>query len=88
MLRNYTPRSDLKLNPGDADWSVSDVLIACAAAPTFFRPLYKDGRMYVDGAVTTLNNPAQLALLEAKADINIESDEARTRAHQGNNRKC
>lgn len=54
-IRSYQERSFL----------VKDAGRATSAAPTYFPPLVKDGRLLVDGGVVA-NNPAIYAYLEAK----------------------
>ena len=54
-IKSYEERSFL----------VRDAARATSAAPTYFSPLIKDGRILVDGGVVA-NNPALYAYLEAK----------------------
>jgi hypothetical protein len=64
VSRNYSQSSPL-VSAGSDHMSVSDTLVGCTAAPTYFRPLKNgDGQVYVDAGVNNLANPSIQGLQE------------------------
>jgi hypothetical protein len=60
----------------DAKESMVTVAMATAAAPTYFRPMHKNGYILVDGGVWA-NNPVMIALIDALTCFRLERRQIR-----------
>ncbi|CAF2048888.1 unnamed protein product, partial [Rotaria magnacalcarata] len=76
LLRNYDPPDNLNTFNGKSGWLCSEAARATTAAPTFFRPLERDGNQYTDGAMG-FDNPVLLLFQEVLlllTESNTEND--------------
>ena len=60
LIRTYKDGSDIK---GSTEIDVPTAIRASCAAPTYFSPVVKEGKVLIDGGCVC-NNPSELALIE------------------------
>jgi patatin-like phospholipase/acyl hydrolase len=68
LLRSHhPPSSEPELPPYDYSWLVSDAALATSAAPFYFEPYSPvEGYAFKDAGAFGFNNPAEIAVKEAK----------------------